>query len=629
MTLLLTDHRAGRRALAWAAVVLLALTSLVVGAPTASAAVPSELSRPFEVDEAGYRCFRIPAVVTTQDGTVLAFAEARVADCGDVGDIDLVMKRSFDGGRNWGPIQVLRGRGDTGGFGNPVPVVDSASGRISVLFAYNTWTLDAEGNRRRGPRSLHALHSDRASDGEEWTAGRFLGDLKPSDWTWISVGPGHGIQLTRQSSLAEGASPRIIVPGDHATTSGLAGAQLYYSDDGGQSWYLGARYDVPRSGAHPGETTVVERVDGSIHVNSRSSANCGTADHRLAATSTDHGESFTAEGFTPVRHLPVPPVSASLLRLRATDEGDAGNRVLLSAPVRPGAEATDRQVLAIRSSYDEGASWDPVGTVVHAGRAGYSDLTELRSGEIGVLYETGTHTSHGNIVFTAFTEAAMDAARTDLAFPRTSDTSGNGNHAVVHGGAVLGTGRSGQAMTFDGTDDHLRLINCPASLRFGEGDFTVTAWIRYGATSGAHPIMWGYGQDAGVPQFWLRAEPAGGRLRAWVDTGTASAAVSTAGAYNDNAWHHVVLRRQGGTLSLSVDGGAPATAAAPTGSLVPGGAFTIHIGARPDLEQLFRGAMDEVRVYGRSLTDAEVAAVAAGATDVPDARVRLAFTTIW
>src|SRR6266568_9402167 len=62
----------------------------------------------------GYACFRIPAVVKTNDGTLLAFAEGRVLNCGDAADIDIVVKLATDGGRTWGPLQVVNdGGGDT------------------------------------------------------------------------------------------------------------------------------------------------------------------------------------------------------------------------------------------------------------------------------------------------------------------------------------------------------------------------------------------------------------------------------------------------------------------------------------------------------------------------------------
>lgn len=201
---------------------------------------------------------------------------------------------------------------------------------------------------------------------------------------------------------------------------------------------------------------------------------------------------------------------------------------------------------------------------------------------------------------------------------------------MVHGNPKPGTRGSGAALNFDGADDHVRLIDCPAPLRLGGDDFTVTAWIRYNAATGGRPIVWGYGQGAGVQQFWLRAEPADGRIRASIDTGYGPpATVSTTSAYNDNAWHHVVFRRQGGQLLLSVDGGASARADAPTGGITPAGAFTVHIGARPDYQELFTGAMDDVRIFNRSLTTAESDAVRNGATNVVNERVRLGFTTLW
>src|SRR4051812_2192704 len=66
-----------------------------------------ELNYIYKNGEDGYKCFRIPAIVTTTRGTLLAFAEARKNNCSDAGDIDLVLKRSFDGGKTWSAMQVV------------------------------------------------------------------------------------------------------------------------------------------------------------------------------------------------------------------------------------------------------------------------------------------------------------------------------------------------------------------------------------------------------------------------------------------------------------------------------------------------------------------------------------------
>ncbi|TDC72457.1 sialidase family protein [Streptomyces hainanensis] len=364
------------------------------------------LSQPFRHDTEGYACYRIPAIVTTTAGTLLAFAEARVADCADIGDIDLVVKRSTDGGRTWGELTVLRGDLDAGGYGNPVPVVDAESGLVTLMYAYNTWTPKPDDVRSRGPRSLSLLHSE--DDGLTWRAGAPLRGLKPASWTWISVGPGHGIQLQRGEHAG-----RLVVAGDHDTTGDRSGGQLYYSDDGGLSWRLGAVWETVEELPNPAELSLVERVDGTLYINAR-----GLDNVRLAAYSEDAGESFTPAGFREVRDLDTPPVSGSLLRLTATDVGDDRDRVLLSAPTRPGEQVgSRRRIMTIRSSYDEGRTWHTVGTVITPARAGYSDLTLLPSGEIGLLYETGRHSPHGALNFTAFTELSLDAGRRELTLP--------------------------------------------------------------------------------------------------------------------------------------------------------------------------------------------------------------------
>ena len=55
----------------------------------------------------GYHTYRIPAVVLSNKGTVLAFCEGRKASSSDAGDIDLMLRRSTDGGKTWQPMQLV------------------------------------------------------------------------------------------------------------------------------------------------------------------------------------------------------------------------------------------------------------------------------------------------------------------------------------------------------------------------------------------------------------------------------------------------------------------------------------------------------------------------------------------
>ncbi|MFF9476602.1 exo-alpha-sialidase [Streptomyces roseolus] len=628
--------------------------------PSAHPGSPASLTArvrntPFKARE-NHFCTRIPALVTSTDGVLLAFAEGRTrmsaTGCHDVGDTDIVLRRSLDGGAHWEDPQVVVGADDALAHGNPAPVVDAASGRITLLYSSGDWNRDGAKPSRDGfARTVRAVHSE--DGGATWSPSVALPHTKPPEWRWVSTGPGHGIQLARGPHRG-----RLIVPGDH-TTGGdrTAGAQLYHSDDGGLTWTLGATTaGLGTPTAFPAELTVAETTDGDVYVSARNSAprHCGPHPHRLETTSTDGGASFAAP-FTPVANLDTSPTYGALLRLHARDLDGKPDRLLFSGPSRLGPNTLeDRRELAVRSSYDEGKTWQTTGTLVSAGRTGYSDLTLLADGSLGVLYETAVTVPHGNLAFAAFTEKDMDEAATELRRPRTSDTRVRppgepGNHALIHGGAVLGTRRGGKAMEFDGTDDYLRLV-CAPSLRVEDQDFTVTAWFRHSATTGTLPIVWAYGMPGTDPlkkgrHFSIRAEPAAGDvLRATVGTDIGSTEVTLPSSYNDGTWHHVVLTRDGLTLRLAVDGGPAATAtmrrgtSPADGNVTPAGEFNIHVGARPDfpnqpagVTQLFRGTLDDVRLFRGALTPEEAARVKNGALDVAtdDERLRLGFSTIW
>lgn len=246
---------------------------------------------------------------------------------------------------------------------------------------------------------------------------------------------------------------------------------------------------------------------------------------------------------------------------------------MLSAPSRPGAEFSDRWTLAVRTSQDGGRTWSKDGAVVLRERAGYSDMAVLPGGRIGMLYETANGTPHGYIKFTAFGPHELQAAAEDLTPRRTADTSAQHDDAVVHGAPRLGNRPDGgKAMRFDGKDDFLRLIDCPDSLRLGDGDFAVATWVKY-KTRGQdresglrQPLVWAYGQGPAAKQFRIEADPETGRLEATANAGTGPVSVTAGTRTDDDAWHHVVFQRKGARLELSVDGGPAATAPSPPAS---------------------------------------------------------------
>ncbi|MFF8860523.1 exo-alpha-sialidase [Streptomyces sp. NPDC015139] len=592
--------------LATAALAVTALFVSLAPAPPA-AAQPSREEPEFEQQvlfrasqDPGYACFRIPAVVRTTDGTLLAFAEGRVLNCGDAADIDIVVKRSTDGGRSWGPLRVVNeGAGDT--HGNPAPVVDRDTGRIWLAETYNTGRTDGASCSVPCDRTPHLQYSD--DDGLSWSAPRDLSpEILPADWnSWYATGPVHGVQLTRGRYAG-----RLVFGVNTETWDGSRvsanHAALVVSDDHGGHWRIGASdtWPIAADGTFrqkPSELTLAERADGSVLVSGREQDGTDLG-HRTQAVSRDGGTSFTA----PFRDLPdlyAPQVQGSLLRL--------GDRLLLACPGDPDR----RRTMMIRSSYDGGRTWEGAdrGTIVTRDWSGYSDLVRAGRDTVGLLYEGGAVDARDEIRFARFTEDWLAPRRGPD--PVTADLARHARPALVLGGAAETDGVSGGALEFDGTDDAVRLPYRDG-LPLGSGDFTASLWFRYTATSGEQPLLWMGGIGTSQPQVWVRGEPASDRVQGLITVRDGAAAprtvsVRTDTAYNDGAWHHLVLRRGDGRLSLSVDGTRSSVAEVP-GSVSRNSPFGVHVAQRMDGRAFFTGAIDEVHVWDRALTDEELAA---------------------
>lgn len=219
------------------------------GEPQPEANVTSQVYKP---GESGYAAFRIPAVVVSKAGTVLAFAEGRVDGSADDGNIDLLVKRSEDNGNTWStPIKVY----DDGEnrCQNPAPVVLD-NGRILLLFCWNERTPgSANGSGSSGhPRRVMKTYSD--DDGKTWSTPEDIHDqVAIAGYTWYATGPCHAIVKTLAPNKG-----RIVVPCNHnkpgTNPKSERHAHLIYSDDQGATWHLGAVTDHP----YGNESTVVE-----------------------------------------------------------------------------------------------------------------------------------------------------------------------------------------------------------------------------------------------------------------------------------------------------------------------------------------------------------------------------------
>ncbi|MEE2973499.1 MAG: exo-alpha-sialidase [Planctomycetota bacterium] len=329
----------------------------------------------------GYDTFRIPALIEAADGSLLAFAEGRVDGRGDTGNIDLVLRRSEDGGRTWGELlTVWNDASNT--CGNPCPVLDRINGRIHLLATRNLGRdheSEIIAGTSEGTRTVWVLTSD--DHGISWSEPREItGTAKRPDWTWYATGPGNGIQL--RSGVHAG---RLLIPCDHIE----AGTKHYYShciasDDHGRTWRIAGR--TPSHQVN--ECAVAELEDGSLLLNMRNYDRSKRS--RALSRSTDGGDTWSTVTRDPA--LPEPICQASMVAAH-------GGRVLVfSNPADPAA----RTNMTIRRSRDGGRTWSR-GTTLHPGPSAYSSLATVGGpeglGGFACLYEAGEQHPYEEIRF--------------------------------------------------------------------------------------------------------------------------------------------------------------------------------------------------------------------------------------
>ncbi len=341
--------------------------------------------------EGGYFRYRIPALCTGRDGTVLAFCEARRFTGGDSDQVDLLLRRSLDGGKTFAPPQrILSEEGWV--CGNPAPVFDRDTGVLWLLFCKNR-VEEEEDKICRGEAARTVWLTSSQDDGLTWAEPvEITAGAKPAGWSWYATGPGHGIQL---------AGGRLLVPCDHALMNRTPGrpptyaAHVVVSDDHGQTWKTGGSATKGTN-----ESTAVETTDGRVYLNCRNAP--GQPPYpRAYAWSEDGGSSFSPTGRDPA--LPEPVCQASLCRLTSHALHDK-DRVLFANP------AGDRRAnLTLRLSYDECRTW-PVSRTLHPGPAAYSDLCVTGDSSICCLYERGEAMPYETLTLARFDLAWLESA---------------------------------------------------------------------------------------------------------------------------------------------------------------------------------------------------------------------------
>lgn len=333
----------------------------------------------FESGRDGYFACRIPALLATKVGTLLAFCEGRVNDGYDHGAIHLLLRRSEDGGRTWSHRQIVWEDG-ANTCGNPCPVQDVATGTIWLAANWNRAGRHSEEYfGAYDTRYVRMLSSD--DDGRTWSPPRDITSaVKRPNWGWYAMGPGTGIQIRQGPHRG-----RLVIPCNHSEF-GDGPVRLYshviYSDDHGRSWRLGGQ--TSEDGFD--ECQATELGDGRLMLNMRHFG--AVPDCRGVAISTDGGLTWDAVRREAVLVEPAGGCQGSIIRL-------PDGRLLFSNPA-----SRKRERMTVRVSDNDGGSWTDA-AVLHEGPAAYSSLAALADGRIACLYESGCEHPYQTIAYAA------------------------------------------------------------------------------------------------------------------------------------------------------------------------------------------------------------------------------------
>jgi hypothetical protein len=359
----------------------------------------------------GYHTYRIPAIETAPDGSLIAFAEARKYNMDDPGfgkqDIDLVFKRSTNNGASWSPMTVLEDPGELWSAANAATVVDRTNGKVWVFYLRSRPERSTD-TARPGTDDLQTQARWSDNDGLTWSEPLDLTsvarDMNDKTWRASVPGPGGAIQ-TRKG--------RLIVPMWKTPFANFT----IFSDDYGRTWQRGHLVSEKQAGD---ENQLVELEDGRLLMDIRQ--NSGT--NRWLSESDDGGVTWTE----PRAGIAVTPVMCAIERFSLKSAGDDRNCIVWTGPKGP-----DRRRLVIRTSSDEGKSFSNE-RLISDDYAAYSDLTILKDKTIGVLWERGVERGYQFITFTRLNREWIDSGAAQAGAP-----SSTALYQVISKGEAAGT----------------------------------------------------------------------------------------------------------------------------------------------------------------------------------------------
>lgn len=598
-----------------------------------------------------YNVYHQVGVVRAANGHVIVYAEGRIETSDASTRVDLVYRRSRDGGRTWdAAISRLYAHGVIHYDGADRPLryfnanllVDRRTGRI---FAFADRKIGdaaySDANQFRANRLVYKTSDDHGLTwgGEiELPEALFAGTSGDRHVT----SPGHGIQT---------AGGRLLMPvsNQYRQYNPDYTISFLYSDDGGDTWQMSAHIPTPLPYSGVGEVRVAESgVPGQVRALGRGRNGNSDPGHvgdyyKVTAVSNDDGRTWSPTVLQTDLPEWIDGVDGGMVGFT----GPAGRLLVASTSDVPPGWTGNRGNLNAFFSRDGGRSWAK-GPRLFTGPSANSDLVQVDDTLIGCAYEKGKYADRSvyqapTVVFARFDQAWLTTpeplrpVRPASSWPLDEQSGGSahdataGRDGVVVEGQWTRPGRYGGALSLNGTSAH---VDFGDVLDPGTGSYTVSLWFRRSsaATLAAPQAIISKGNRVSQRPGWsILLTPPHSQLLVRVGaSATQRASRQTTTSVADTGWHHValVIDRPAGIVRGYLDGTDAYWnngGSGPTDNIIEGfGAIAtaehLHAGAIADAatpSDFFAGTLDDIRIFATALNTREIAEITRGGQQAP------------